>query len=106
MSAAVVVLAVIASFSFGDGIFSGFKIANMQIFDLLDKLTGTILPPICALLTIIFFGWFMNKDDIYDELSNHKTLKIGYFKVFYYFLARFVAPLALIIVLVAGLFGK
>lgn len=106
MSAAVVVLAVIASFSFGDGIFSGFKIANMQIFDLLDKLTGTILPPICALLTIIFFGWFMNKDDIYDELSNHKTLKIGYFKVFYYFLARFVAPLALIIVLVAGLFDK
>ncbi|MBP5326578.1 MAG: sodium-dependent transporter [Bacteroidales bacterium] len=106
MSCTVVVLAIVASFSFGEGIFSDFKIFNMQIFDLLDKLTGTILPPLCALMTIIFFGWFMKKDDIYDELSNHKTLKIGYFKIFYYILARYVAPLALIIVLVAGLFGK
>lgn len=103
MSAAVVLLAVAASLSFGDGIWSGFKLGGMQLFDLLDKLTGTILPPVCALMTILFFGWFMKKDDIIDELSNHGTVKIGYFNVFYYFLARFVAPLALLIVLISGL---
>ncbi len=103
MSVAVVVLAVVASFSFGDGIMSGLKVGNLQLFDLLDKLTGTILPPICALMTIIFFGWFMKKDDIIDELSNHGTVKIGYFKVFYYFLVRFVAPAALLVVLISGL---
>jgi NSS family neurotransmitter:Na+ symporter len=103
MSAAVVLLAVAASLSFGDGIWSGFKLGGMQLFDLLDKLTGTILPPVCALMTILFFGWFMKKDDIIDELSNHGTVKIGYFKVFYYFLARIVAPLALLIVLISGL---
>ena len=54
-------------------------------------------------MTILFFGWFMKKDDIIDELSNHGTVKIGYFKVFYYFLARIVAPLALLIVLISGL---
>ena len=75
----------------------------MQLFDLLDKLTGTILPPVCALMTIIFFGWFMKKEDIIDELSNHGTVKIGYFKVFYYFLARFVAPVALLLVLITGI---
>lgn len=103
MSAAVVLLAVAASLSFGDGIWSGFKLGGMQLFDLLDKLTGTILPPVCALMTILFFGWFMKKDDIIDELSNHGTVKIGYFIVFYYFLARIVAPLALLIVLISGL---
>lgn len=105
MSLIVVVFAVAASFSFGNGIWSGIKVANLQLFDLLDKLTGTILPPVCALLTIIFFGWFMRKEDIIDELSNHGTLKVSYFKVFYYFLARFVAPVALVIALINGLIG-
>lgn len=103
MSMLVVVLAVAASFSFGDGIWSSFKVGGMQLFDLLDKLTGTILPPVCALLTVLFFGWFMKKEDIIDELSNHGTVKVGYFKVFYYFLVRFVAPAALLIVLISGL---
>ena len=106
MSLIVIVLSVSASFSFGDGIWSGYKIAGLQLFDLLDKLTGTILPPVCALLTIIFFGWVMNKEDIIDELSNHGTVKVGYFKVFYYFLVRFLAPAALIIVLLSGIFGS
>ena len=103
MSLLVAVLAVAASFSFGDGLLGGVKLAGLQLFDFLDKLTGTLLPPICALLTIIFFGWFMKKEDIIDELSNHGTIKIGYFKVFYYFLVRFVAPAALLIVLISGL---
>lgn len=106
MSLIVIILAAAASFSFGDGILSGVKIGGMQLFDLLDKLTGTILPPVCALLTIVFFGWFMNKEDIIDELSNHGTVKIGYFKVFYHFLVRIVAPLALIVVLVTGIIGN
>ena len=103
MSLVVVVLAVAASMSYGDGVLGGVKVGDMQLFDLLDRLTGTILPPICALLTVVFFGWFMKKDDIMDELSNHGTLKISYFKVFYYFLVRFVAPVALIIVLITGI---
>lgn len=105
VSLLVIFLAAAASFSFGDGIWSGFKIAGMSLFDLLDKLTGTILPPVCALMTIIFFGWVMNKEDIIDELSNHGMVKIGYFKLFYHILARVVAPLALLIVLVAGIIG-
>ena len=103
MSLIVLVPAAAASFSYGEGIWSGFHIAGMGLFDLLDKLTGTILPPVCAFLTIFFFGWVMKKDDIIDELSNHGVIKIGYFKVFYYFLARFVAPLALLVVLISGL---
>ena len=43
----------------------------------------------------------MKKDDIRDELSNHGVLKVAWFKVFYYFLVRFVAPVALIVSLAA-----
>ena len=102
MSAIVIILAVVASFSFGDGILSGVKIGNLQIFDLLDKLTGTILPPVCALLTIIFFGWFMPIDEICDELSNRGTIAIPYFKVFY-FLLRYIVPLALVVVIASSI---
>ena len=106
MSLIVIFLAIAASFSFGDGILSGVTVAGMPLFDFLDKLTGTLLPPICALLTIFFFGWVMKKDDIIDELSNHGVIKIGYFKVFYYFLVRFLAPAALLIVLISGIIGQ
>lgn len=113
ISVLVVFLSIAASFAYGDadnakaslsnGIWYDIKIAEMSIYEFLDKLTGTYLPPICALLTIIFFGWVMKKEDIMDELSNHGTVKIGYFNVFYYFLVRFVAPVALLVVLVAGI---
>lgn len=94
------VLASLASFSFGNGLLS-----NWHLFDILDKLTGTYMLAIGALLTVIFVGWFMKRDDIYDELSNHGTLKVGYFKVFYYFLIRVLAPIALLVVLIAGIVG-
>lgn len=94
------VLASLASFSFGNGLLS-----NWHLFEILDKLTGTYMLAIGALLTVIFVGWFMKRDDIYDELSNHGTLKVGYFKVFYYFLIRVLAPIALLVVLIAGIVG-
>lgn len=101
----VVVLAACGSFSFDNGIWSSSTLAGKTLYNWLDLLSGAYLPPICALLTVIFFGWAMNKEDIKDELSNHGTLKIGYFKVFYYFLIRFVAPIALLFVLISGIFG-
>ena len=96
-------LAVVAAYSYEGGRLNGFKPAGMSLFDWLDTLTGSYLPPICALLTIIFFGWFMKKEEIHDELSNHGVMKVAGFKVFYYFLVRFVAPVALIVCLVAPL---
>ena len=60
------------------------------------------LPPLCALGTIIFFGWVMPEEDVKDELSNHGTLRVGYYRVFR-LLARYLAPLALLVVLVSGI---
>ncbi len=104
VSVSEVVLAAIVAYSFSGGPLSGIVVGGMNLFDWIDKLTGAYLPPIGALLTVIFFGWVMKKEDIYDELSNHGVLKVSWFKVFYHILVRFVTPAALIVSLVAGIF--
>lgn len=98
-------LAVVTCLTFSGGIWSGVQLGGRTLYDWIDLLTGAYLPPVCALLTAIFFGWVMKKEDIREELSNSGTLKIRYFKVFYYFLVRFVAPAALLFVLVSGIIG-
>ena len=89
-------------FSLSLGSLSHVKIAGLCLFDFVDKMNSIYLPPLCALGTIIFFGWLLPEEDIKDELSNHGTLKIGYYKLFR-FLSRYLAPLALLIVLVTGI---
>ena len=89
-------------FSLSMGSLSHIKIAGLRLFDFVDRMNSIYLPPLCALGTIIFFGWVMPEEDVKDELSNHGTLKIGYYKLFR-FLSRYLAPLALLVVLVTGI---
>ena len=89
-------------FSLSLGSLSHIKLGGMCLFDFVDRMNSIYLPPLCALGTIIFFGWVMPEEDIKDELSNHGTLRIGYYRLFRV-LSRYVAPLALLVVLVAGI---
>lgn len=91
-------------FSLSVGPLSGVKIFGLNLFDFVDRINSIYLPPLSALATVIFFGWFMSVDDIKDELSNHGTLSIGYYKVFM-LLVRFIVPVALLVVLVSGILG-
>ena len=96
--------AVAIAISLSLGVLDNLKVFGFTLFDLVDRLNSIYLPPLCALGTIVFFGWVMPEKDIKDELSNHGTVKIGYYSVFR-FLARYVAPLALLIVLISGIIG-
>ncbi|MBQ9864339.1 MAG: sodium-dependent transporter [Bacteroidales bacterium] len=89
-------------FSLSMGSLSHIKIAGLTLFDFVDRMNSIYLPPLCALGTIIFFGWVMPEEDVKDELSNHGTLRVGYYRVFR-LLARYLAPLALLVVLVSGI---
>ncbi|MCQ2294705.1 MAG: sodium-dependent transporter [Bacteroidales bacterium] len=91
-------------FSLSLGRLSHIKIADLTLFDLVDKLNSIYLPPLTALATIIFLGWVVPDADVRDELSNHGTIKIGYYPVFR-FLVRFVVPVALTVVLITGIKG-
>ena len=99
----VIIIAAFCSLSMGS--LSHIHIAGLSLFDLVDRLTAAYLPPVCALLTVVFFGWVMPSDDIRDELSNHGTLKTAYYPVLR-FLTRYIAPIALLIVLITGIFGQ
>ena len=90
------------AFALSMGPLSYVRLGGLTMFDFIDRLNSIYLPPLCALGTIIFFGWVMPEDDIRDELANPGSLKIGYYRLFR-FLARYVAPLALLVVLVSGI---
>ena len=74
------------------------------IFDLFDMITASYLMPIGALMLTIFLGWFMPKAEVKDELSNGGALKARAFEL-YYFVLRYLAPLALIVILITGIVG-
>ena len=80
------------------------KLFGFTIFDLFDRITASYLMPIGALMLTIFLGWFMPKVEVRDELSNGGALKARAFEL-YYFVLRYVAPLALIVILITGIVG-
>jgi len=64
------------------------------IFDNVDYLTSNIMLPLGGLLITIFAGWVMCRNSTSDELGNSG----GLFKS-WHFLARFVAPIGIFLVL-------
>ena len=84
---------------------SGVKIASLSLFGFVDRINSIYLPPICALCTTIFFGWVMPEADVRDEFTNHGTLRVRLYGTVR-FLARYIAPIALLVVLVTGIFGE
>lgn len=101
-SVIVFAIGVLCSLSFGP--LSDFTIGGQTIFGLFDKLTATYFMPIGALALTIFVGWQLTKEDSYDELSNGGMLQCSYYKV-WRFMVRYLAPLALAIILIAGSLG-
>ena len=98
----VFVIGVFCTLSFG--VLKDFHIFSRTIFDLFDLLTASYLMPIGALLMTIFLGWFFPKAEVRDELSNGGAIKAKAFEL-YYFVLRYLAPLALIIIIISGIIG-
>lgn len=70
-------------------------IAGKSLFDWFDFVTGQIFLPVTGFLTCIFLGWAVKRDIIYDEFTNWGTVGKPFF-AFYYFMIRFVCPLAIL----------
>ncbi|MDY5969449.1 MAG: sodium-dependent transporter [Bacteroidales bacterium] len=97
-------LATATALCLGNGSWNGFQIFGKNLFDLSDALNSIYLPPLCAFGCAIFIGWVMRDEDIHDELSNHGMLSVKWYPAFR-FLIRYVCPLAVLIVLISGIFG-
>ncbi|PLR68779.1 MULTISPECIES: sodium-dependent transporter [Bacillaceae] len=80
------------------GIWSEVSIFGKTIFDAADYLVSNILMPIGALLISIFVPLKMKKKMLYAELAHGSALSKGLFNC-WFFLMRYVAPIAIFLVL-------
>ena len=98
------ILGIFCSLSFGP--LSSFRILGNSLFDFCDKLTSNFLMVLGALLFSVFAGWKIKKEDFLDELSNSGSIKgRGVLNATIYYLIKFVAPVAILLIFVLGLFG-
>lgn len=99
--ASVCVVAILCSLSLGP--LHEFKIAGLNIFDSLDKLSANILLPVGGLLFVIFAGWKMSDSDYINELTNENTLPINTFLLkAVRFIVKYVAPIVILLILIMG----
>jgi len=83
-------IAVLGVFStLSQGPLPGLRIGNRNLFDLLDFSSANIMLPLGGLLIVVFAGWFMGVDKVFDELSNGGKLNVRYKNTFL-FIIRFV----------------
>ena len=85
----------IISFNIGSEI----KIFNMNIFETLDYLTSNILLPSGGIMITIYVSWLISKESIDKELN----IKSNILRFIWYFSARFIAPIAVIMVMLNAL---
>jgi NSS family neurotransmitter:Na+ symporter len=90
-----VFVTVCASFSsLSQGVLEHVKIFGKSIFDFFDHLSANILLPLGGFFIVIFMGWYLKKEVVYDEYTNQGTLKGTLFSMSY-FILRYVAPVAI-----------
>jgi len=92
---------VLCSLSFGP--LSSLTIGGMCIFDLFDWFASNILLLLAAFAVVVFVGFVMKKEDVWDEVTNGGEFKINV-KLFnaIYFLIKWVAPVALALIFITN----
>lgn len=92
----------LCSLSFGP--LSHVRIFGNGIFDFLDKLCSNFLMTFGGLLFTVFVGWKMKTSDVRDEFTNGGTIRSNefWFKTVY-FLIRYVAPAAIVMIFITNL---
>ncbi|MDD7305521.1 MAG: sodium-dependent transporter [Peptoniphilaceae bacterium] len=97
---AIFLLSILSSLSNEEN--SVLHIAGLSFFDFLDKLTSNYMLTIAAFIEIIFLGWFYDKNEVFDELTNHNKIEQKAFKA-YYVALKYIAPVAMILIFLTSI---
>lgn len=89
-------LGVICSLSMG--VLSPYTLFGLNFFDLMDWISANLLLPIGGLFIAIFIGWFFGRKKVQEEMSKGGSLSGSLLTVFM-FLVKFIAPIAIAIVI-------
>ena len=100
VSVACMSLGVVCSLSFG--VLSDLTLFDMNIFELFDFTASKIILPIGGIIICLFTGWYLDRKLVESELTNEGKLRFKFFRL-YYFIVRYVAPLAIAAVFVQEL---
>lgn len=84
-----IIIGTFCSLSFG--LLGHVKVFGLDLFNLTDYISSKVMLPLGGMLISIFTGWVLDKNTLWEELSNHSTLRFHLFKV-YVFIIRYVAP--------------
>lgn len=103
----IIVVGMIASLS--NGVLSHIKLGRAQdnIFDFIDKTTANYFLTFAALISVIFLGWFLDKEIVKKQITSNGAVKAAYMKGFF-FLVKFIVPVAIILVFLfqIGILGR
>lgn len=89
-------LGVLCSLSMG--VLSPVTLFGINFFDLMDWISANLLLPVGGLFIALFIGWFFGRKKVEAEVANGGNLS-GMFLSIFMFLVKFVAPIAIAIVL-------
>ena len=70
------------------------KLFGLNIFELFDFTASKIILPIGGIIICLFVGWYLDRKLVENELTNGGKLRFKLFRL-YYFIIRYVAPLAI-----------
>ncbi len=87
---------------FSFSLWPNWRPGGKSIFAWIDWLSADVMLPIAALAVAIFVGWRMRKEAIRDELLAAHPRLFALWRV----LLRYIAPLAIAIILLAGLYRQ
>ena len=82
--------------------FAGLHFEKISFFDIFDYTTANILMPLGGLFTCIFVAWWMKKDFLKGEITNHGQLKGRAFGLLLFTL-RYITPLLIVYIFIKNL---
>lgn len=92
----------LCSLSFGP--LSSFKIMGHNLFEFCDKATSNVFMTLGALLVVVFVGWRMDRNEVKAEMEKgDNTSFSARFFPYYYFLIRYIAPIAILAIFITGI---
>lgn len=85
-----------------EGLLSDWKVLGRNLLDFFDYLASNIMLPLGALCITLFAGWFHGHAGFRDELTNGRTANMRIYPIIEA-LIRYVAPIFIVIILIAGI---
>ncbi len=86
--------------SLGYSLWSEFKIMGMQMLDLFDFLSNSLMMPIIAFITCVFVGFVLKPKTIIDEVTIDNKFK---WQKLFSAVIRYVAPVCILAILVSSI---